>query len=199
MSSEDVGSIEPIESEPATDKGLLAQLMRHNEVQNRMFALSIGQMFATMQRTIARQQDTIEQHEVKRLVVREEMEEALSQEQERKALTQMVEDNRAVKKAVLDNVLVYLPMLVDFIRGAAAGGSPIAEAMRKLADSLGPEQVQALSKVLTPEQMDIVEKLLFSPPAPTEETREGGDQPAAAAGPSVASAPPATPEPGTGP
>ena len=99
----------------------------------------------------------------------------------------------------LDNVLVYLPMLVDFIRGAAAGGSPIAEAMRKLADSLGPEQVQALSKVLTPEQMDIVEKLLFSPPAPTEETREGGDQPAAAAGPSVASAPPATPEPGTGP
>lgn len=159
---DDGGGLDPLESEPANARGLLAQLMRHNEVQSRMFAMSMGQVIATMQRTIARLQEASEVADERRLAAVDVAEEMLTRTHERQALTQMVEDNRASKSAVIEQVKAAMPYVHLYLKRAfganPGGGAPALVA--KLAASLKPEQLAALDNVLTAEQLGLVEELL---------------------------------------
>lgn len=172
---DDGGGLEPLESEPANARGLLGQLMRHNEVQSRMFAMSMGQVVATMQRTIARLQETVEVADERRLSAVDVAEEMLSRSHERQALTQMVEDNRAAKTTVIETVKAAMPFLMQHLKKAsgADGWAPTraADLVAKLAASLQAEQLLTLEKVLTAEQMALVQELLTHA-GPTEEAED---------------------------
>lgn len=162
-----------LESEPANGKGLLSQLMRHNEVQSRMFAMSMGQVVSTMQRTIARLQETVEVADSRRLAAVDAAEEMLTRTHELAALTQMVEDNRAAKAVTFDTVKSVMPFLMHYLRKAAGmpvETTPVAKLVSQLAASLGPEQLAGLEKLLTEEQQGIVAKIFAS--APSEEDND---------------------------
>ena len=160
---------EPLESEPANGKGLLAQLMRHNEVQSRMFAMSMGQVVSTMQRTIARLQETVEQADERRLAAVDIAEQMLTKQHERAALTQMVEDNRAARTATFDTVKSVMPFVMHYLHkttGMQAESTPVTTLVSQLASSLQTEQLLGLQNLLTSEQMEIVGKIFAT--APTE-------------------------------
>ncbi len=167
---------EPMESEPANSKGLLAQLMRHNEVQSRMFAMSMGQVVSTMQRTIARLQETVEQADERRLAAVDVAEQMLTKQHERAALTQMVEDNRAARTATFDTVKSVMPFVVNYLRkttGMEPEATPVATLVSQLASSLQPEQLLGLQNLLTSDQMEIVGKIFAAAPEPAEGVTEG--------------------------
>lgn len=165
--TDDGMSGEPLESEPANAKGLLAQLMRHNEVQSRMFAMSMGQVVSTMQRTIARLQDTVEQADERRLAAVDVAEQMLTKQHERAALTQMVEDNRAARAATFDTVKSVMPFVMHYLRkgaGMQPEATPVATLVSQLATSLQPEQLAGLQNLLTPEQMEIIGRIFAAAP-----------------------------------
>jgi hypothetical protein len=156
--------IEPLDSEPANVKGLLGQLMRHNEVQTRLLAASVGQVVTTMQRTITRLQETCELADDRRLEAVEAAERLLSRSHERAVMTQMVEDNRASKTAIFQTVKVAMPFLLHYLKkatGLQGEDTPVGKLVGQLASSLEPEQLAGLEKLLTPEQMGIVERILM--------------------------------------
>ena len=167
------GGFESMESEPANSKGLLAQLMRHNEVQSRMFAMSMGQVVSTMQRTIARLQETVEVADERRLAAVDVAEDLLTRGHERAALTQMVEDNRNAKTALFDTVKGAMPHLMQYLRKAAGApieSTPTSKLLSQLAGSLGPDQLLGLEKLLTPAQMEIIGKILATQSQAEDET-----------------------------
>jgi hypothetical protein len=167
-SMDDGGSSDSLESEPANSKGLLAQLMRHNEVQSRMFAMSMGQVVSTMQRTIARLQETVEVADERRLAAVDVAEDMLTRGHERAALTQMVEDNRAAKTALFESVKAAMPFVAQYLRKAAGMSvetTSVATLVSQLAASMGPDQLMGLQKLLTAEQMEIVGKLFAAFPS----------------------------------
>ena len=161
------GNLESLESEPANSKGLLAQLMRHNEVQSRMFAMSMGQVISTMQRTIARLQETVEVADERRLAAVDVAEDLLTRGHERAALTQMVDDNRAAKNALFESVKAAMPYVTQYLRkaaGAPVENTALAKLLSQLAGSLAPEQLMGLEKLLTPAQMEVIQKILAASP-----------------------------------
>ena len=166
------GNLESLESEPANSKGLLAQLMRHNEVQSRMFAMSMGQVISTMQRTIARLQETVEVADERRLAAVDTAEELLTRGHERAALTQIVEDNRAAKTALFDSVKTAMPFVMHYLRkatGMPVETTPVAKLVSQLAASLGPEQLAGLEKILSEEQQAIIAKIFAAAPSEGDE------------------------------
>ena len=171
---DDGNSGEPLESEPANGKGLLGQLMRHNEVQSRMFAMSMGQVVSTMQRTIARLQETVENADERRLAAVDVAEKMLTREHERAALTQMVEDNRVAKAVTFDTVKSVMPFVMHYLRksaGMPVETTPTAALVSQLAASLKPEQLAGLEKVLTDEQMETIAQIFAATPS------KNGDSP----------------------
>jgi len=165
---DDANNGEPLESEPANGKGLLGQLMRHNEVQSRMFAMSMGQVVSTMQRTIARLQETVENADERRLAAVDVAEKMLTREHERAALTQMVEDNRVAKAVTFDTVKSVMPFVMHYLRksaGMPVETTPTAALVSQLAASLKPEQLAGLEKVLTDEQMEIIAQIFAATPS----------------------------------
>jgi hypothetical protein len=183
-SFDDGGSSDSLDSEPANSKGLLAQLMRHNEVQSRMFAMSMGQVVSTMQRTISRLQEENELADERRLAAVSTAEQLLSKGHERAAITQMVEDNRVARTATFNTIKAAVPFLLQYLRagigdpsvtgapsatGAPSEATSVGKLVSELASSLKPDQLLGLQNLLTPEQMEIIEKILAASPVP------GGD------------------------
>lgn len=116
---------EPIDSEPPNAEGLLAQLMRHLEVKERMNARSWGQVLMTMQRTIARQQDALESSESDRLNVTKIAEQVLSRNHERAVLSQMAQDNSASKNMVMQSFMALMPLVQHWLtKGGTKGATP---------------------------------------------------------------------------
>lgn len=185
-SKDEVAAPEALETEPASAKGLLGQLMRHNEVQSRLLAMSIGQNVSTMQRTIARLQDANERAEDKLLAAIEISEELLTRDHERKAMTQMVEDNRAVQGVLIEGIKNALPHLLRFVAGGASNPTGVGAILKKLHQSLRPEQVEALAKILTPAQLELLQELFGSQGFDEEAgAEEAEDSPAPAEAPAT--------------
>jgi hypothetical protein len=177
-SGADSGSIDAIESEPATPKGLLAQLMRHNEAQTRMFALSVGQVISTMQRTIARLQENAEIGEERRLEAVALTEELLSQKHKRDLLTEKAALDYTFKAEGFKKLLEVGTALAGHIM---AGGK-MGGLLKQLFASLSPEQFEALGRVLSPEQVAIVNELIAAHQAAEAPPADGGGDQANAGG-----------------
>jgi hypothetical protein len=134
--------------------------------------MSMGQVVSTMQRTIARLQETVEQADERRLAAVDVAEQMLTKQHERAALTQMVEDNRAARAATFDTVKSVMPFVMHYLRkstGMQPEATPVATLVSQLASSLQPDQLLGLQNLLRPEQMEIVGKIFAAAPAePTE-------------------------------
>jgi hypothetical protein len=161
------GAIEPIESEPATSKGLLGQLMRHNEAQTRLFTVSMGQIFGTMQRTISRLEDRAEIGEERRLEAVQITEKLLSEEQTRDLEAQKAAFNQELKYEAFQKFMGVLPQILGFL-GGKDGPSHFLGLLQRLLGSLKPEQFDGLARLFSPDQMELVNQLMtMSPPEQT--------------------------------
>jgi hypothetical protein len=168
---------EPLDSEPATTKGVLAQLMRHLEAQARMFTLGYGQVLSVMQRTIARQQGAVEAAEDVRLESVALAERMLSETHERDLATQNTQHEVDSREKMFHQLSDLLMLGASHVltakagssqQGAAAPSAPSPAAppsavdllLKQLFQSLGPEQIEELRKVLTLEQFLLISRLV---------------------------------------
>jgi hypothetical protein len=167
----DEGGADPIDSEPATARGLVAQLMRHNEANSRIVSLSMGQIVATLLRQNERLRLVAEEAEDKRYAVANLTEQLLSQQHERDLEAKLVEE----RGELLRHGLTQLRGVVPFV--AACFRNSSSEFLRNLSSAFpvqgGPQ----------PEG----DEELGGTPASDQDALAMGDQPQASA---TASGPP---------
>lgn len=173
---------DPLESEPATPKGLLAQLMRHNEVQTRMFALSYGQVIATMQRTIARLQSSSDLADDRRLEAVAIAEEMLSEKHERELATLQADREHEYNLQSTAQIEAGVSAIVKLAAQHYLGGG-VGQQLTDLIRSFTPKQWEALHQMLSPDQLSVVNDVLRAAnQAATPEPDEGAAQSDVAAG-----------------
>jgi hypothetical protein len=114
----DDASGDPIDSEPATARGLVAQLMRHNEANSRIVSLSMGQIVATLLRQNERLRLVAEEAEDKRYAVANLTEQLLSQQHERDLEAKLVEERGELLRHGLTQFRAVLPFVAACFRSS---------------------------------------------------------------------------------
>ncbi len=156
MQGSDDSDEDAFNSEPASLKGIASQQMRHNEIIMRTSVMATNQVITTLQRTISRQADLIEKMEADRAGTFQLMEELQSQKHERDIQTANHLHKQEVQKELLGKVTLLLPSVINKLTGKKVmkeGASPEAMAIKEFMASLKPQQMEALSSILAPEQL----------------------------------------------
>ena len=109
---------DPIDSEPATARGLVAQLMRHNEANSRIVSLSMGQIVSTLLRQNERLRMVAEEAEDKRYAVAGLTEQLLSAQHERDLEAKVVEERGELIRHGLTQLKAVVPYLAASLRSS---------------------------------------------------------------------------------
>ena len=142
-------------SEPSTQKGLLGQLMRHNEAIMRTAIMSTNQNMAMMQRTIGRQNEHIEKLLEDRRETFEVTEDLKSQRHDRELASMQAENQEKRYAEMFDKASLLLPAVVNRVAGKKLlpeHVSPMTDMLKNFAESLTPEQLSNIMPTLKPEQ-----------------------------------------------
>jgi hypothetical protein len=190
------GIDEPLDSEPASGRGLLAQGMRHLEVMTRLHAEAVGQLVVTQQRTIARLAEVNESGEERRIKAVETAEAMISEKQERVLKAQeSIQRQNLISRAV-GEILPVPGAILDFLSGAGEKRAKELIGMHsQLLKSFArdPARLEKLLAMLSPEERALFEAIFNSVPPPPEEpgpAAEDGDPPRRGPGPEPPGPPP---------
>lgn len=142
-SSEDESTL----SEPATNEGLLAMLMRHNSDLHRQSSGTWGMMFQYLTGIVHTQQDQIERLTKERMNNAATMEELVSKKHERDMEMADREAGNKRKEEMWKNVLALLPVAVNKLSGKELIRQKETEFEMTSAafiDTIKPKQLDAL-------------------------------------------------------
>lgn len=144
-----------IGSEPGTPKGLLTQLMRHNEVNLRTAVSGADSTMRTMRRIIEVQAEQIQDAEKYRFKTMELVESLYSRKQQREL--ELMKEQNAEKRS--DQLFEGVTMLAPFVVNRLAGKNLLPEpeslkllSMRKMFESITGEQFEKIMGALDMQQ-----------------------------------------------
>lgn len=150
-SVDDVGG-----DEAANTKGLLTQLMRHNEQQNRTMVNGIGAMVTMMHRTIERQESTIESLLDERRKNWEIIDQAKGKEHERE-LELMSEHRKGEREdMIFQKINALFPIVLNKLSGKDMMSTEEKSLLGGLVDTLSEEQFNKILGALKPEQQIVL-------------------------------------------
>jgi hypothetical protein len=153
------------DAEPPTKHGVAQQQMRHNEVLMKTFANTVGSAVQTMQRTISRQADQIENLLSDRLAGIQVIEEAMSRKHEREMELIREGSSQERKDKLAEKAMMLLPVITNKLTGQkllGGGESPREQMLKDFVSSLEPGQFQHIQQGLGPEQLIVLVNLLQS-------------------------------------
>lgn len=150
-------------TEPATEKGLLSQLMRHNENNNRNSLVAMGYILQTFQKELkeSREQNKVfmNQQIDMTLLVQEVLDGAAKRRLEEK----QAEIQVSVIEGVFEHLKVGLPVLINRLAGKEIFPAKMDRELYMMAtlfEGLAPEQQAELTSMLRPEQLSVLAELL---------------------------------------
>lgn len=151
-------------SEPPTQKGLIAAYMRRDEAKDRILVQSMSSMMVTMQRTLARLGEQNEKLQTQRLDTLEQLEEMLSAKLDRELSAKREENHQALMSDLVKEVKMLAPAVIGKLTGSTIPGAvdPKDIALKRFVESLKPEQMNALAKELSTEQQIALMELVSS-------------------------------------
>lgn len=146
-------------SEPPTERGIAAQLMRHNEALARSQTINTQNLIETLMRDNTSQRALIERQMAQAMDFAAIMQEAMDNSTARR----IAERDAASKSEVVGSMLEHVKLLIPVILNKIAGQKIAPETdssftlLASLFESLTPEQQQRLfSEFLTPSQAAVL-------------------------------------------
>lgn len=149
--------------EPATARGHLTQLMRHNEATNRVLVQSFQGVLNAMNRRAERDATTIEKLLTDRERTYELLDQARSTQHMRDMERSFMESEERRKDKAFDKAFSLLPVLLSKLtKGAipAPKTDPMMLMLTELTNGLSMEQLNAIRGALQPEQQIILFQVL---------------------------------------
>ncbi len=155
---EDVAS----DSEPATEKGALAQMMRHLEVRDRIYNMGFGQLIQSQAAMLESRERMLNEYAGRFLEVETAYHELISMKHARDMDEKRLEATTEMKQRAIQKLLVLVPPIAKKLglSGVKDETNIDVEEMRGVLESLDESQLEAMSRVLRPEQMFAVASLM---------------------------------------
>lgn len=150
-----------ISTEPPTKSGLLSQTMRHLEAVMRTSAIMQASALQTTQRIVGQQEQIIEKLVKEKFDNIDTVEALLSQKSEREIEQARAAHKMDIQDKLVEKVNLLVPVIMGKIAGSGqkmltAGQSPLEAQLGALADSFDTDQLNALQKVMRPEQLMVL-------------------------------------------
>jgi len=160
---------EPAGEEAPTSKGLLTQMMRHNEATVRVMVQSAGTLTGVMARRMESLENMVGKLVEQRQSDLEILERALSQQHERD-MTMLVTDNEEKRKdRMIQKVEMLLPAVLHKLTGhklLPGDTDPNMILVKELVNSMSPEQIMRIRTNLSQEQQILLFELLQATRSP---------------------------------
>lgn len=144
-------------------KGLMSQLMRHNESYARALAMMTAQQVASAVRRQESAERTVERLLDERMKMYETLEQSRSQQHDRDMDLMLADSEQKRKDAVFGKIMQLMPLVVNKMMGSKVlpdKSDPLMMILEPLIDSMGAEQFKAIQQALTPEQTLMFVELL---------------------------------------
>lgn len=154
-----------LDSEPPTTKGIVTQLMRHNEAIMKTHSMSIATVLTAQQRTINRQSEQLEMLTGKHFETVELIEELTSGKHTRELEEKRLDLKLDMQKQAFGNVKMLMPAIINKIAKRKIMKEDVTPPMmllKQFADSIKPEQFSKLLESLGPEQKVAFQELYMS-------------------------------------
>jgi len=150
-------------SEPPTEKGLTAQLMRHNEINTKNSLVAMGYILQTFQKEISQQREQnrifLQQQVDMTILVQDVMNESSKRRIEEK----QAEIQVSMLEGVFEHLKIGLPILFNRLAGKEVFAPKMDRELYTLAsilETMSPEQQHQLMGMLKPEQLAMLAELL---------------------------------------
>jgi len=150
-------------SEPPTEKGLVSQLMRHNEITSKNSLVAMGYIIQTFQKEVE------QQRAMNRNLLDQQIQTAmLIQDVTNDAHDRRLKEKRAeMEMSMLEGGFEHLKVILPIIANKIAGKEIVPGAMPKemyllasLLENLSPQQQTILRDMLSPQQIAVLAELL---------------------------------------
>lgn len=164
---------DPIDSEPATERGLLTQTMRHLEISERTHATVVANIFAMQSRMLREKDERIAHLEERHWETVIAAEQLVSDHHRRQLENRAADQKAEAMREILGTFLQLAPTAVNKLAGRAIlpeKTSPALVGLRALVGTMKPEQLEAFKFVLTPAQLETFTEIVGSEVA-DEETK----------------------------
>lgn len=142
--------------EAASMKGLLTQLMRHNEQQNRTMMTGIGAMVQMMNRTIERDQETIENLLDERRKNWDLIDQAKGRDHEREMELMAAHRKGEREDMMFQKINTLFPVILNKITGKDMMPVEQKSLIAGLVETLSEEQFGQILSALKPEQQIVL-------------------------------------------
>src|SRR6266700_325734 len=162
---------DPIDSEPANERGLLTQTMRHLEISERTHATVVANIFAMQSRMLREKDERISHLEERHWETVIAAEQLVSDHHRRQLENKAADQKAEAMRDVLGTFLQLAPTAVNKLAGKAIlpeKTSPALVGLRALVGALKPEQLEAMKFVLTPAQLETFTEIVGSEVADEE-------------------------------
>jgi hypothetical protein len=162
---------DPIDSEPATEKGLLTQTMRHLEISERTHATVVANIFAMQSRMLREKDERIAHLEERHWETVIAAEQLVSDHHRRQLENRAADQKAEAMREVLGTFLQLAPTAVNKLAGRSVlpeKTSPALVGLRALVGTLKAEQLEAFKFVLTPAQLETFTEIVGSEVADEE-------------------------------
>lgn len=149
-------------SEPPTEKGLVAQLMRHNEGIMKTMTVSQGYMTSTLQRENQRLAEMNEKFALQQVDFMILLQDTLDTAHARRLREKKEESDLAMRDGMISKVDSLLPVIINRIAGKniMPVPDPSFTLMGALLENLSDEQQTALLNLLEPHQRPVFTEML---------------------------------------
>jgi hypothetical protein len=149
-------------SEPPTEKGLVSQLMRHMEANQRNTTVTVGYLFQTLQRELSRQAEMNEKFAAGQVDMIALVQEIANEGHARRLAEKEQEQSLALKEGIFNHLKVAMPILMNRLSGKQV--FPEANRgfmlMASLLETMTPEQQTLFRDSLAPPQLAILSEML---------------------------------------
>lgn len=160
VDGDEEGDSDDFSSEPANAKGVLSQMMRHNEAMMKGTLMGLTSVMTTMQRQMAKQADRLEHMETDRFRTIEVMERLFSQEHQRKLELQKQESRESMTRELMGKLQLFLPVVANKIAGKQLMPAPVNEVLTGFLNTLSPEQAATIFGALNDEQRHFLQEFM---------------------------------------
>lgn len=150
-------------SEPPSEKGLLSQLMRHNETNNKNSLVAMGYILQTFQKEIQQQREQNKIFMNQQIDMTILVQEVLDGSSKRRIEEKQSEIQVSMIEGVFEHLKIGLPILINRLAGKEVFAPKMERELYMLAtlfEGLAPEQQAELTNMLRPEQLSILAELL---------------------------------------
>lgn len=152
----ETGDDEVAGEDSPTQKGLLGQLMRHNEANNRTLHTALGGIVSMMSRQMVSMGERMQSLEAERATTFLALEAAKTEAHDRDMDAMKTLEDEKRKGQAFDKLMQLGPVVVNRIVGKdimpTGGVDPLAMILNNLGESLTQDQVRTIAATLRPEQ-----------------------------------------------